>query len=96
MEIKNKYYEDDLVNVTFPPVDDICVVKLGKPEKMFDDNNQFVDWYYSSKTNGVNWVIDRWINGYAVDEEKILNDRRKKILDEIFDGNELNFDELDK
>lgn len=60
-ETLNKYNENDVVLATFENGDQLTV-KLGKPRKLVDVDNVFLDWSYDSKTEGVNWIAECWID----------------------------------
>jgi hypothetical protein len=59
--MKNKYKEDDIVLATFERGEQLKV-KLGKPYKMINDKGEFICWSYNSKTPGINWVAECWID----------------------------------
>lgn len=55
------YKENDLVEVEFYNGDILNCI-LGKARKLISESGLFLGWSYDSKTNGINWVAECFIN----------------------------------
>lgn len=59
----SKYEKGDSVKVRFEQ-GELLIVTLGDKRKTVDWKGRFIGWSYNSKTNGINYIMEEWIEGF--------------------------------